>query len=66
MVKDAELHAEEAHKLRELADARNMAEGLAYQTEKTLAEHRDKLDPSDAGTIEGRIMELARCSTAPT
>ena len=58
MVKDAELHAEEAHKLRELADARNVAESLAYQTEKTLAEHRDKLDPSDAGTIEGRIMEL--------
>jgi molecular chaperone DnaK len=58
MVKNAELHSEEAHKLRELADARNAAEGLAYQTEKTLAEHRDKLDPSDAGTIEGRIMEL--------
>jgi molecular chaperone DnaK len=58
MVKDAETHAEEAHKLRELADARNVAESLAYQTEKTLAEHRDKLDPSDAGTIEGRIMEL--------
>ena len=58
MVKDAELHAEEAHKLRELADAKNMAETLAYQTEKSLEEHRDKLEASDAATLEGRVMEL--------
>ncbi len=58
MVKDAESHAEEAHKLRELADAKNMAETLAYQTEKSLAEHRDKLDAADAATLEGRVMEL--------
>jgi molecular chaperone DnaK len=58
MVKDAESHADEAHRLRELADAKNLAETLAYQTEKSLAEHREKLDASDAGTIEGRIMEL--------
>ncbi len=58
MVKEAETHAGEAHKLRELADARNLAEQLAYQTERTLKEHRDKLDESDASTIEGRIMEL--------
>ena len=36
MIKDAEAHADEAHKLRELADARNAAESLAYQTEKSL------------------------------
>ena len=58
MIKDAEAHAGEAHKLRELADARNHAEGLAYQTEKSLKEHRDKLDESVAATVEGRIMEL--------
>src|SRR5215203_2059018 len=58
MVADAEAHADEAHKLRELADARNMAEQLAYQTERSLKEHRDKLDESEASTIEGRIMEL--------
>src|SRR4029450_11289343 len=58
MMQDAESHREEAHKLRELADARNMAEQLAYQTERSLAEHRDKLDEADASTIEGRIMEL--------
>jgi molecular chaperone DnaK len=58
MVKDAEAHAEEAHRLRELADAKNLAETLAYQTEKSLSEHRDKLEESDAATIEGRVMEL--------
>src|SRR5437763_1460437 len=58
MIKEAEAHADEAHRLRELADARNMAESLAYQTEKSLKEHRDKLPEADASTIEGRIMEL--------
>ena len=58
MIRDAEAHAEEAHRLRELADARNVAESLAYQTERTLKEHRDKLDEADASTIEGRVMEL--------
>jgi molecular chaperone DnaK len=58
MIKDAEAHADEARKLRELADTRNLAESLAYQTEKSLKEHREKLDESDASTIEGRIMEL--------
>src|SRR5215204_759927 len=58
MIKDAEAHADEARKLRELADAKNQAESLAYQTERTLKEHRDKLDEADASTIEGRVMEL--------
>jgi molecular chaperone DnaK len=58
MIREAEAHADEAHRLRELADARNQAETLAYQTERSLKDHRDKLDPADAGTIEGRIMEL--------
>jgi molecular chaperone DnaK len=58
MIRDAESHADEARRLRELADARNQAESLAYQTERTLKEHRDKLDEADASTIEGRVMEL--------
>jgi molecular chaperone DnaK len=58
MIKDAEAHADEAHRLRELADAKNQAESLAYATEKSLKEHRDKLDESEASTIEGRVMEL--------
>jgi len=58
MIKNAEAHAEEAHRLRELADGKNEAESLAYQTEKSLKEHRDKLDSAVASTVEGRIMEL--------
>jgi molecular chaperone DnaK len=58
MIREAEAHADEAHKLRELADARNLAETLAYQTERSLKDHRDKLPESDASTIEGRVMEL--------
>jgi molecular chaperone DnaK len=58
MIKDAEAHADEAKRLRELADAKNHAETLAYQTERSLKENRDKLETADAGTIEGRIMEL--------
>ncbi|MDE3024796.1 MAG: molecular chaperone DnaK [Acidobacteriota bacterium] len=58
MISDAESHADEAHRLREAADTKNVAETLAYQTERSLKEHREKLDESDASTIEGRVMEL--------
>jgi molecular chaperone DnaK len=58
MIKDAEGHADEARRLRELADAKNQAESLAYATEKSLKDHGDKLDESEASTIEGRVMEL--------
>src|SRR4029079_823162 len=58
MIKDAEAHAGEAHKLREIADAKNHAEALVYATEKSLKEHRESLDEAEASTIEGRVMEL--------
>jgi molecular chaperone DnaK len=58
MIRDAEAHADEARRLHEIADAKNVAETLAYQTERSLKEHRDALDEADASTIEGRIMEL--------
>jgi molecular chaperone DnaK len=58
MIKDAEAHADEAHKLREIADAKNHAEALVYATEKSLKDHRESLDEAEASTIEGRIMEL--------
>jgi len=58
MIKNAEAHAGEAHKLRELADAKNHAEALVYATEKSLKEHREALEEAEAATIEGRIMEL--------
>ncbi len=60
MVKDAEAHAEEAHRLRELADARNSAESLAYATEKSLNDNRDKVDAADAAKIETALSELRR------
>jgi molecular chaperone DnaK len=58
MIREAEAHRDEAHQMRELVDARNNAESLAYQIEKSLAENREKLDASLASTVEGRIMEL--------
>jgi molecular chaperone DnaK len=58
MIRDAEAHADEARRLHEVADTKNLAEQLAYQTERSLKEHRSALDESDAATIEGRIMEL--------
>src|SRR5689334_17754620 len=58
MIRDAEAHADEARRLHEVADTKNHAEQLAYQTERSLKDHRDALDESDAATIEGRVMEL--------
>jgi molecular chaperone DnaK len=58
MIRDAESHAEEAHKLRETAEARNQAENLLYSTEKSLKDHRDALDEETTSTIESRIEEL--------
>src|SRR5881398_2235419 len=58
MIRDAEAHADEARRLHEIADTKNIAETLAYQTERSLKEHRSALDEADAGTIEGRVMEL--------
>src|SRR6266516_3623589 len=58
MIRNAESHADEAHRLREAADTKNVAETLAYQTERSLKELRDKLEESEASTIEGRVMEL--------
>ena len=58
LIQEAESHADEARKLKDVADAKNQAESLAYATERSLKEHREKLDVSDASTIEGRVMEL--------
>jgi molecular chaperone DnaK len=58
MIKNAEAHADEARKLRELADTRNEAEAYASQTERSLKDNREKLEGGVASTIEGRIMEL--------
>lgn len=55
MVRDAESHAEEDKKKRELIDARNQADSLVYMTEKSLKEHGDKVDSSVKSAIEAAI-----------
>jgi len=58
MVGDAETHAEEDRQFRELADARNQADGLVHATERSLTELGDKVDPAERGRIESAISEL--------
>lgn len=58
MVSDAEAHAEEDSKQRELAEARNLAENAAYQSEKQLEELGDKVDSADKEEIEAAIKEV--------
>jgi len=55
MVADAEAHAEEDKKQRDLAEARNLAENAAYQSEKQLEELGDKVDSADKEEIEAAI-----------
>jgi molecular chaperone DnaK len=55
LVREAESHADEARRLRELADARNQAESLVYSTEKSLAEHRETLDEATVSEIESKL-----------
>ncbi|MCC6224436.1 MAG: molecular chaperone DnaK [Thermoleophilia bacterium] len=58
MIREAEAHAGEAHRLRELAEAKNHAETLAYTTEKTLDEHADAVDDETQTEIRERIAGL--------
>jgi molecular chaperone DnaK len=58
MVHEAESHADEARRLRELADARNQAESLVYSTEKSLNEHRESLDDATVSEIESKLAEV--------
>jgi molecular chaperone DnaK len=58
MVHEAESHADEARRLRELADARNQAESLVYSTEKSLNEHREALDEATVSEIETKLAEV--------
>jgi molecular chaperone DnaK len=58
LIKEAELHAEEDHRKKELVEARNQADTLIYTTEKTLADLGDKADPAVKADIESRISQL--------
>src|SRR6202167_5883100 len=55
MVKDAEANAEEDHKLRELADARNQGDALVHSTKKALTKYGDKVEASEKETIEAAL-----------
>ncbi|MGH2787103.1 MAG: molecular chaperone DnaK [Actinomycetota bacterium] len=57
MVKDAEAHANEDRARREEAEARNQADSVIYQTEKTLKEHGDKLNDADRKHVEDALQE---------
>ncbi|MBO67423.1 MAG: molecular chaperone DnaK [Acidiferrobacteraceae bacterium] len=58
MVHDAEIHAEEDRKARELVDAQNQGEAMIHTVRKTLAEAGDKADTDDKTRIEAAIAEL--------
>ncbi len=60
MVKDAESHAGEDKKKRELIEARNQADGLAYTTEKSLSEHGEKLDSATKKQIQDALDDLKK------
>jgi molecular chaperone DnaK len=60
MVKDAEAHSAEEKKKRELIEARNQADGLAYSTEKSLKEHGDKVDEATRNTIQQALDALKK------
>jgi len=63
MVGDAEAHAEDDKRARELAEARNNAENAAYQAERQLTELADQIDASSKEEIEGHIKAVREALT---
>ncbi len=61
MVKDAELHKEEDARKKEVIEARNHADSLAHQTQKSLDEHKANLNESEANEIQNAINALKDC-----
>ena len=62
MVKEAEEHAEEDKKRRELVEAKNQAEALIHASQKTLSEGGDKLSDSDKAPVEAAVEELKQAA----
>ena len=58
MVQEAEMHAEEDRKFRELVDVRNQADGLVHSSEKALSDLGDKVQPEERASIESAISDL--------
>ena len=63
MVEDAETHAEEDRKARELVDARNQAEAMIHTVRKTLVEAGDKVEEDEKSRIESAIVELEEANS---
>ena len=62
-VKEAEMYAAEDKKRKDEVDTRNAGDQMVYQTEKTLAEMGDKLDPADKGEVESKLQALKTALT---
>jgi molecular chaperone DnaK len=60
MMREAEAHADEDKKRRAVTDARNQADGLVYQIEKTLSENKEKVPAADVSRIESSIAALKK------
>ena len=60
LVKEAEVHAEEDKKKKELVEARNQADNLIYQTEKSVKELGDKVDSATKSNVENMIEKLKK------
>ena len=60
LVKDAEMHAEEDKKRKELIEARNHADALVYSVEKNIKEFGDKVDASEKENIEQAIARVKK------
>jgi molecular chaperone DnaK len=58
MVKEAELHADEDRKLKELADARNQGDALVHSVRKALSEYGDKVEQAEKERVEAALQEL--------
>jgi molecular chaperone DnaK len=64
LVKDAQSHASEDQARRDLIDARNQADSLAYQVEKTVNDNRTKIAVGELSTVEAAIAEARRVAQA--
>ena len=60
LIKDAELHAEDDKKKRELVEARNSADALIYSTEKSIKDLGDKVDAETKSKVEASIEPLKK------
>jgi molecular chaperone DnaK len=60
MVKEAQSHASEDQARRDLIDARNQADSLAYQVEKTVSENRERVPVGELSKVEAAIAEVRK------